>query len=57
MGNPSVEMPDDMLEEIDDRRHSTTSRSQWLREAAQYRIDAEDAGEWSEPNMEIYTDS
>lgn len=52
MGNPSVEMPDAMLEEVDDRRHSTVSRSQWIREAIQARLDAEDAGEWTSPDVD-----
>jgi metal-responsive CopG/Arc/MetJ family transcriptional regulator len=52
MANPSVEMPDDMEAEIDDRRHATVSRSQWIREAIQARLNAEDAGTWTAPDAE-----
>lgn len=52
MGNPSIEMSEEMLDEIDDRRHSTVSRSQWIREAIQARLDAEDADEWTTPDMD-----
>jgi metal-responsive CopG/Arc/MetJ family transcriptional regulator len=51
MSNPSIEMPDEMVAEVDNRRHSNTSRSQWVREAIQARLDAEDAGEWTTPDI------
>lgn len=47
MATPTISMPDDLLDEVDDRRESTTSRSQWVREAIEARIDAEDADAWS----------
>jgi len=37
-----------MLDEIDDRRHSRTDRSEWIRQAVQARLDAEDRSEWDE---------
>jgi acetyl/propionyl-CoA carboxylase alpha subunit len=37
-----------MLDEIDDRRHSRTDRSKWIREAIEARLNAEDSGEWDE---------
>jgi len=46
MPKPSVVMPQSMLDDIDDRRHARTDRSQWVREAIQARLDAEDRGEW-----------
>lgn len=47
MAQPSINISDELLSEVDDRRKSTTSRSQWIREAITGRIEAEDAGEWS----------
>jgi metal-responsive CopG/Arc/MetJ family transcriptional regulator len=43
-------MPDDLVAEIDDRRHSTTDRSEWIRDAVIARLNAEDAGEWKDPD-------
>jgi metal-responsive CopG/Arc/MetJ family transcriptional regulator len=37
-----------MLDEIDDRRHSRTDRSEWIRQAVQARLAAEDRSEWDE---------
>ena len=48
MPKPSVVMPQWMLDEIDDRRHSRTDRSEWVREAVVARLNAEDRGEWDE---------
>ena len=48
MPKPSVVMPQWMLDEIDDRRHSRTDRSEWIREAIEARLEAEDRGEWEE---------
>lgn len=50
MAKPSVSIPDDMLDEVDDRRHSTTDRSEWIRQAITARLNAEDAGEWDTPD-------
>lgn len=50
MENPSIGLTAEMIAEIDDRRHSTTTRSRWIREAVQARLDAEDAGEWETPD-------
>lgn len=46
MSNPSVSMPDKLVEELDDRRHANTSRSTVLSEAALVRLYLEDRGEW-----------
>jgi|AntDeeMinimDraft_6_1070357.scaffolds.fasta_scaffold80510_1 metal-responsive CopG/Arc/MetJ family transcriptional regulator len=51
MHNTSIEIPDEIVEEIDDRRHSTVSRSQWIREAIQGRLDSENSGEWETPQI------
>ena len=48
MANPSISLPDDMVREIDDRRHSTTYRSEWIREAVMARFLLEDVGKWEE---------
>lgn len=48
--NPSISFPNWMFEEIDGRR-GNTQRSQWIQEAAQARLKAEDAGEWSTPDI------
>ncbi|MFC7044329.1 hypothetical protein ACFQH6_20575 [Halobacteriaceae archaeon GCM10025711] len=37
-----------MLDDIDDRRHSRTDRSEWIRAAILARLDAEDRGDWDE---------
>lgn len=46
MANPSISLPDSMVEEIDDRRHSTHPRSDWIQAAIALRLALEDAGEW-----------
>jgi hypothetical protein len=38
--------------EVDERRESTTSRAEWIREAIQARLDAEDAGTWDAPETD-----
>ncbi len=48
MPKPSVVIPQWMLDDIDDRRHSRTDRSKWIREAIEARLKAEDRGEWEE---------
>ena len=48
MPKPSVVMPDWMMDEIDDRRHSRLDRSEWIRGAIRARLDAEDRGDWEE---------
>lgn len=53
MENTSIELPDEMVTEIDDRRHSTISRSQWLRDAARVRLALEDAGEWPPDDLDV----
>lgn len=50
MARPTISMPDSLKHEIDDRRHSTTPRSQWVAEAVVARLNAEDAGEWTDPD-------
>lgn len=40
--NLGITLPEDLVDEIDDRRESTTSRSEWIREACQARLDEED---------------
>lgn len=50
--NPTIILPDEMVGEVDNRRHSTVSRSQWIREAIQARLDAENNGEWTTPEMD-----
>jgi len=42
MAQPSLSMPDAMQTEIDDRRHSTTYRSTYIREAIALRFLLED---------------
>ena len=49
MANPSISIPNDLLAEVDDRRHSTTDRSEWIRQAIIARIRDEDADEWEIP--------
>jgi len=49
MANPSISLPDNLLKEIDDRRHSTTDRSEWIRQSIIARIEAEDDGTWETP--------
>lgn len=52
MANPSISFPDGMVDEIDRRRESTTSRSQWVAEACKARLNAEDDDEWQTPDIE-----
>lgn len=49
MANPSISIPDVLLTEVDDRRHSTTYRSQWICGAIRKRLELEDSGQWTEP--------
>jgi len=53
MENTSIELHDELVTEIDDLRHSTTSRSQWLRDAARVRLALEDAGEWPPASLDV----
>lgn len=46
MRNTGITLPNDMVEEIDDRRHSTVSRAAWIRGAIKGRFRMEDAGDW-----------
>lgn len=47
MANPSVSMPDDLIERIDDSR-GNVPRSRWIQEAARARLDAEERGCWDD---------
>lgn len=53
MENTSIELPDDMVTEIDDRRHSTVSRSQWLRNSARVRLALEKTGRWPPEDIDV----
>lgn len=46
MAQPSLSMPDSMQTDIDDRRHSTTARSTYIREAIAVRFLLEDRGDF-----------
>lgn len=48
MAQPSLSIPDAMLTEIDDRRHATTNRSQYIREAIAVRLLLEDRDTFGE---------
>lgn len=48
MANPSIPMPDKLQGVVDDRRHSTTSRAAYVREAIRVRLLLEDRGEFEE---------
>lgn len=48
MAIPSISMPDDVQSEVDDRRHSTKPRSEWVREAIVVRFLLEDSGDFDE---------
>lgn len=52
MPKPSVSAPEELLKEVDDRRHSTKDRSEWIREAMVARLIAEDDGSWTNPGDE-----
>lgn len=56
MATPSISMPDEIVDAIDDRRHSRTSRSQYIREAIQVRWILEDAGEFESRLAEAHAD-
>lgn len=51
MAKPSISMPDWMLTEVD-RRNTTNDRSMWVKEAIQARMNAEDDGEWTTPEID-----
>jgi metal-responsive CopG/Arc/MetJ family transcriptional regulator len=47
MSGTSVYIGDEkMVDEVDDRRHATTSRSEWIREAMLVRLYLEADDEW-----------
>lgn len=46
MEKRTIAIPKSLDAEVD-RRRRNTSRSKWIREAIQARLDAEDAGEWN----------
>ena len=50
--NLGISLPEDTVDEVDARRPSTKSRSQWIDEAINARFAAEDAGEWETPTDE-----
>lgn len=56
MARPSISAPDALIAEVDDRRHATKDRSRWVTEAIVARLNAEDAGDWSTPDMSEWTD-
>ena len=51
MANPSVSMPDEMEDEIKERREKGESRSEYIRGAIQRRFELEDAGEWDDEDV------
>lgn len=46
MAKTSISISDDVMQELDDRRHSTTDRSEWIEEAIRMRFVVEDASSW-----------
>ena len=46
MVQPSISMPKEMQDEIDDRRHSTVYRNVYVQEAILVRFLLEDHGDW-----------
>lgn len=46
MANPSIPMSDEMQSDLDDRRHATTSRAAWIREAIRVRMLLEERDEF-----------
>jgi metal-responsive CopG/Arc/MetJ family transcriptional regulator len=57
MSQTTIYIDDDTVAEIDDRRHSTTSRSKWIKEAIQARLDAEDDDVWEDVSSSSDDDS
>jgi len=53
MANTGITIPDDMMKDIDDRRHATVDRSQWLRDAGRVRLALEDAGRWPPDDLDV----
>lgn len=48
--NTGIEIPEWMRDEVDKR--SMCPRGQYIREAVQARLEAEDAGEWTTPDID-----
>lgn len=46
MVRTSISIPEDVEREIDERRHASISRSEWILEAVRVRFLLEDAGSW-----------
>ena len=53
MARPSFTMPDEMLDDLEERLPEDGNKSRYVREALVARFEAEDAGEWETP--ESYT--
>lgn len=53
MANTGITIPERMLKEIDDRRHATTDRSQWLRNASRVRLALEKRGDWPPDDLAV----
>lgn len=49
MAQPSISLPDWMDDAVDNRKKEHEPKSHYVRKALLYRFDAEDAGEWVEP--------
>lgn len=47
MANPSVSMPDELIDRIDESR-GNVPRSRWIQEAARARLEAEERGSWGD---------
>ncbi|MFW5896318.1 MAG: ribbon-helix-helix domain-containing protein [archaeon] len=46
MKRPSVSLPEEMVDEIEERREKGVSRSEYIRDALKARFDAEDTNTW-----------
>ena len=38
MAQITIRLPDDLLEQVEDRTNAETSRSEWIRQAVRYRL-------------------
>lgn len=53
MEGTTITFPPWMVSEIDNRIDRSGGRSRYVREAVQARMDAEDAGEWDTPEVDL----
>lgn len=56
MANPSVSIPDDLLDKVDDELDYGDSRSEWIQEAIREKLERDTDGESNRGPAEVLAD-